>query len=145
MKISTKGKYAVQLMVDITLYNAGNCIALKDVSRRQNISVKYLEQVVGALTSSGFLKGARGPQGGYKLMPGMERSTVGDVLRAVEGSLYPVPESEGAGASDGSDGQRAVRAMWDGLYRVVTEYLDSITLEDLARESIDGEQDDYSI
>lgn len=145
MKISTKGKYAVQLMVDITLHNAGSCIALKDVSRRQNISVKYLEQVVGALTSGGFLKGARGPQGGYKLMPGMERSTVGDVLRAVEGNLYPVAAPDEMGAQEGNDGQQAVQAMWDGLYRVVTEYLDSITLEDLARESIDGEQDDYSI
>ena len=78
-------------------------------------------------------------------MPGMERSTVGYVLRAVEGSLYPVTAPDEMGTQESNNGQQAVRAMWDGLYHVVTEYLDSITLEDLARESIDGEQDDYSI
>lgn len=146
MKVSAKGKYAVQLMVDIVLHNTGSCVALKDVSRRQNVSVKYLEQVVGSLTSNGFLKGSRGPQGGYKLAPGVEKKTVGDILRAVEGGasqLSAWEEGEAYGLPD--DGGQAVNRMWAGLYELIDNYLDSITLEDIARESVESAQDDYSI
>lgn len=146
MKVSAKGKYAVQLMVDIVLHDSGSCVALKDVSRRQNVSVKYLEQVVGALTSNGFLKGSRGPQGGYKLMPGVEKKTVGDILRAVEGGASQF-SAQDRGEESGlfDDGGRAVNRMWVGLYEVIDNYLDGITLEDIARESVESAQDDYSI
>lgn len=146
MKISAKGKYAVQLMVDLVLHNTGSCIALKDVSRRQNISVKYLEQVVGSLTSNGFLKGSRGPQGGYKLAPGVEKKTVSDILRAVEGGANQLSAQEGDGEEKLSDdGGQAVNRMWARLYEVIDEYLSGITLEDIARESMESAQDDYCI
>ena len=146
MKVSAKGKYAVQLMVDIVLHNTGSCVALKDVSRRQNISVKYLEQVVGSLTACGFLKGSRGPQGGYRLMPGVEKKTVGDVLRAVEGGAGHLQAQEENGAERVfDDGGQAVNRMWANLYVVINNYLDSITLEDIAQESAGSAQDDFII
>ena len=95
MKFSTKSRYALRLMIDLTLHNNGDYIALKDISERQNISVKYLEQIVSVLAKSGMLKSVRGPQGGYKLAKDPSNYTAGDVLRITEGSLAPIPCLDG--------------------------------------------------
>ena len=90
MKISAKGRYALRFMADLALQDPTEFIALKDVSVRQGISVKYLEQIVSALSRAGFVRSIRGPQGGYRLARRPEEYTVGEILRAVEGSLAPV-------------------------------------------------------
>ncbi len=134
MVFSTKGRYALRLMVDLTLHNSGEYIALKDVSQRQNISVKYLEQIVPLLSKAGMLKSVRGPQGGYKLSKSPREYTAGDILRITEGSLSPVPCLENG--ADGCERRNECTTIdfWSGLYKAVTDYVDSVTLEDLAEK-----------
>ena len=95
MKISTKGRYALRLMLDLAMRDTGEYISLRDVSSRQEISAKYLEQIVTQLGRAGFVKSTRGPQGGYKLAKDPSEYTVGSILRLIEGSLAPVACLEG--------------------------------------------------
>ena len=90
MKISTKGRYALRLMIDVAEHSNGNYVSLKDIATRQELSTKYLEQIVGQLSKAGFLKSSRGAQGGYQLARSPEEYTVGDILRPLEGDLAPV-------------------------------------------------------
>lgn len=90
MKISTKGRYALMLMLDLATYNTGEAVRLKDVAKRQQISEKYLEQIISMLNKAGFVKSIRGPQGGYMLKHAPEQYTVGMILRQTEGNLSPV-------------------------------------------------------
>lgn len=91
MKISTKGRYALRMMVDLAEHQNGEYISLKDIAQRQEVSKKYLEQIVPILNKSGFLKTNRGYQGGYMLSKPPRQYTVGDILRLTEGDLAPVP------------------------------------------------------
>lgn len=91
MKISTKGRYALRMMVDLAEHQNGEYISLKDIAQRQEVSKKYLEQIVPILNKSGFLKTNRGYQGGYMLAKPPRQYTVGDILRLTEGDLAPVP------------------------------------------------------
>ena len=84
MKISTKGRYALMLMLDLATYNTGEAVRLKDVAKRQQISEKYLEQIISMLNKAGFVKSIRGPQGGYMLKHAPEQYTVGMILRQTE-------------------------------------------------------------
>ena len=90
MRISTKGRYALRLMLDLGTNCSGDPIRLKDVARRQGISEKYLEQIISVLNKAGFVRSIRGPQGGYVLSKRPEEYTVGMILRLTEGSLAPV-------------------------------------------------------
>jgi Rrf2 family protein len=90
MMISTKGRYALRMMLDMDLNNTGDPVRIKDIATRQEISDKYLEQIVSVLNKAGFVKSIRGPQGGYKLTKTPEQYTVGEILRLTEGSLAPV-------------------------------------------------------
>ncbi len=90
MKISTKGRYAVRVMLDLALNNSGECIKVKEIAGRQGISEKYLEQIIAVLHKAGYVKSVRGAQGGYRLAREPEAYTVGMVLRLTEGSLAPV-------------------------------------------------------
>ena len=90
MKISTRGRYALRMLLDISLHRSEGYIALKDISARQDISKKYLEQIIPVLNGAGFLKTSRGYQGGYSLAKEPSEIRVGDILRATEGSLNPV-------------------------------------------------------
>jgi Rrf2 family protein len=136
MKISTKGRYAIRLMIDIAVNSGGSNVTIKDISKRQNISVKYLEQIVSILCRSGFLKSSRGAHGGYKLTKRPEEYTVGDILRVTEGGLAPVSCLE----DEENRCERAQRCtslkLWSGLYKVINEYVDGITIADLAKEEV---------
>ena len=90
MKISTKGRYALRLMLDLALRDSGEPIRLKDVAHRQGISEKYLEQIISVLNKAGYVRSVRGPQGGYVLARAAEEYTAGMILRLTEGSLAPV-------------------------------------------------------
>lgn len=134
MKFSTKSRYALRLMIDLTLHNNGEYIALKDISERQNISIKYLEQIVSMLAKAGMLKSVRGPQGGYKLAKNPEEYTAGDILRITEGSLAPIPCLE----NDEIDCERYQKCstieFWQGYYKALNDYVDSVTVADLAEQ-----------
>lgn len=134
MKVSTKGRYALRLMIDLTLHDNGEYIALKDVSSRQNISVKYLEQIVSALSRAGLLKSVRGPQGGYKLSKRPGEITAGDVLRITEGSLSPIPCLENDNNVCEHYHECTTVDFWSGLYKTINDYVDSVSLEELAEK-----------
>ena len=132
MKISTKGRYALRLMVDLAEHKDNGFIALKDVAKRQNISKKYLEQIVPVLNGAGLLATNRGNRGGYKLAKEPKEYTVGDILRITEGSIAPVSclDSEVNPCERKNFCQTLY--VWEGLYKVVNEYLDGITVQDIA-------------
>lgn len=131
MKISTKGRYALRLMLDLAEQNTGNYTALKDVSARQNISVKYLEQIVTLLSRASFLRSSRGPQGGYKLAKSPAEYTIGSILRITEGNLAPVTCLEDDPNQCPRADECVTIAFWEGLQKVINEYVDATTLQDL--------------
>ena len=131
MKISTRGRYALRMLLDIAAHQGDGYIALKDISARQEISKKYLEQIIPVLNSAGFLKTSRGYQGGYLLAREPKEIRVGDVLRATEGGLDPVACMEDTPNACPRCAECLTLPVWEGLKRVVTEYLDGITLQDL--------------
>lgn len=131
MMVSTKGRYALRLMVDLALHDNGKFIALKDVSARQKISIKYLEQIVTPLNRAGLLKSGRGAQGGYRLTKSTTDYTVGEILRAIEGSFAPISCLEDEENQCENYDTCATIEFWEGLYKVVNEYLDGTTLYDL--------------
>ena len=131
MKISTKGRYAIRMLIDLSEHMNEGFIPLKDVSERQNISKKYLEQIVPLLNNGKLLRTERGAQGGYQIAKAPDTVTVADVLRLTEGSLAPVD-------CGGQNPVQCVRGsfcaalpVWQGLTQVIIEYLESITLQDI--------------
>lgn len=146
MKISTKGRYAVRVMLDLALNNTGECIKVKDIAARQGISEKYLEQIIAALSRAGFVTSVRGAQGGYRLSRAPEQYTVGMVLRVTEGSLAPVAcLDEGAEACERCDTCETLE-VWKALAEAIDNVVDNITIADLAdRRKKRLEALDYSI
>ena len=137
LKISTKGRYALRLMVDLAQNNNGEFISLKDVAGRQDVSMKYLEQIVSQLTRAGYLHSVRGPLGGYKLVREPAGYTVAEVLRVTEGNLAPVACLELERNLCARSENCLTLPVWEGLYRGIARYLESITLQDI----IDGKVD----
>lgn len=131
MMISTKGRYALRLMLDIALQGDEKPIRIKEIAQRQEISDKYLEQIVSVLNKAGFVKSIRGPQGGYRLARTPEKYTVGDILRLTEGSLAPVSCLE----FDENDCPRqqdcVTLELWTKLDEAVKSVIDHYTLADL--------------
>lgn len=139
MLISTKGRYALRVMVDLAECQSGGFIPLKEIAQRQNISEKYLESIIKLLVRAGMLSGLRGKGGGYKLTRAPERYTVGAVLRLTENTLAPVAcLEERAGECPNARECRTV-AMWQGLDQVIHDYLENITVADLMRQGPAGE------
>lgn len=130
MKISTKGRYALRLMLELANNTSGMPIRLRDAAHRQNISEKYLEQIISVLNKAGYVRSIRGPQGGYVLTKRPEEYTVGMILRQTEGSLAPVACAEQNGACEQED-CCATRVLWKKLNDAVNEVVDHVTLEEL--------------
>lgn len=145
MKISTKGRYALRMLLDLAEHKNDGFIALKDIAARQNISKKYLEQIVPVLNKSDILRTNRGFQGGYKLAKDPEKYTVGNILRLTEGGLAPVACLD----SEVNECDRAMECatlpVWQGLYKVICEYLDGITLQDILDNEHFRATNDYII
>ena len=131
MKISTKGRYALRLMIDLAIHNTGEPISLKDVARRQEISDKYLEQIISILNKAGYVKSIRGAQGGYMLKKDPKDYTVGMILRVTEGSLAPVECVEEGMAECERMNECATVLIWQKINEAVNNVVDNITLEDL--------------
>ncbi|MED9970609.1 MAG: Rrf2 family transcriptional regulator [Ruminococcus sp.] len=145
MKISTKGRYALRMLLDLAEHKNDGYIALKDIAARQNISKKYLEQIIPVLNKSNILRSNRGYQGGYKLTKSPDKYTVGDILRLTEGSLAPVAcLDHSPNECERSEGCITL-PIWKGLYKVITDYLDSITLQDILDNQKELYANDYVI
>lgn len=131
MKISTKGRYALRLMLDLAQHEEQDPVRLKDIAARQEISVKYLEQIISVLQKSGYVRSIRGPQGGYHLMKKPKDYTVGMILRQIEGDLAPVACLE-AGAQTCERSQDCVTLrLWRELNDAINGVVDQYTLQDL--------------
>lgn len=134
MKVSTKGRYAIRVMIDLALNDNGDYIPLKEVAQRQGITFKYLEQIIILLKRAGYLKSARGNGGGYRLSKTPDKYTIGDILRTTEGNLSPTICLE----DDKNMCPRSVECptlrFWTGLDKVISDYVDGITIKDLIDE-----------
>ena len=131
MKISTKGRYALRLMLDIAAHDSGEPVRIKDIASRQEISAKYLEQIVAILSKAGYVKSIRGPQGGYRLTRKPEEYPLGDILRLTEGSLAPVECLEGETNQCPRAGDCITLVFWKKLDKAIREVTEGYTLEDL--------------
>ena len=131
MRISTRGRYAVRLMLDLATNYTGKPIRLKDVAKRQEISDKYLEQIISILNKAGFVRSVRGPQGGYALQQTPDKYTIGMILRLKEGSLAPVECLDDNGAICEREENCVTQILWKKLDDAIKGVVDNITLEDL--------------
>lgn len=131
MKISTKGRYALRVMIDLAVNDRGDYVSLKDISNRQEVSLKYLEQIMAMLNKAGYVKSTRGNNGGYRLAKSPEEYKVGDILRKTEGDLAPIACVNGEEC--GKRENCKTFKFWQGLDNVINEYVDSKTLGDLIK------------
>ena len=131
MMVSTKGRYALRIMIDLDEHQGEGFIPLKETAARQDISEKYLESILKILVKHKFLEGLRGKGGGYRLTRSPEEYTVGSVLRLTEVSLAPVSCLEADAAACPRMSVCKTLPMWQGLNKLINEYLDKITLADL--------------
>lgn len=145
MKISTKGRYALRMLIDLAEHQNEGFIALKDIAERQNISKKYLEQIVPILNKSNMLLTNRGFQGGYKLARKPEQYKLGDILRYTEGDLAPVACLAQSANQCGRCEDCPTLPIWKGLYDVINNYLDGITLQDILDKQQNFGADNYVI
>lgn len=132
MKISTRGRYALRLMLDLAVHSTGEPVSLKDIARRQQISEKYLEQIISMLNKAGFVRSIRGAQGGYLLKKESSEYTVGEILRLTEGDLAPV---DCVGKESGACGRKqecVTIRVWEQINQAVNQVIDNITLADMA-------------
>ena len=145
MKVSTKGRYALRMLLDLAENKEEGFVSLKSIAERQNISKQYLEQIVTLLNTSTILRANRGRQGGYMLAKEPSQYTVGQILRITEGSLAPI-----ACLEDEVNLCERVEAcktlpMWHGLNKVISDYLDSVTLQDMLEQHQEQGADSYTI
>lgn len=130
MTISTKGRYALRIMMDLGNH-MGETIKLKDIAARQGISEKYMEQIIAVLNKAGYVRSTRGAQGGYQLVKNPQIYSVGMILRLTEGSLAPVEcLAENALPCD-RNGQCATVELYRRVYDAINQVVDNMTLQDL--------------
>lgn len=134
MLVSTKGRYALRVMLELAQFEPGRAVPLPLIAERQGISEKYLESIVSVLVKAGLVEGLRGKGGGYRLKRALKEYSVGEILRLTEGSLAPVSCLEGMV----NDCPRAAACqtlpMWETLDKLINDYLNSVSLEDLLRQ-----------
>lgn len=138
MLVTTKGRYALQVMIDLAEHYSGKCIPVKDIAGRQELSIKYLEQIMPVLTKGDLVFGVHGKNGGYRLKRPPEKYSVGEILRVAEGDLVPISSmKDGTAAPD----DRTLK-MWQDFYKLTNDYFDSISIASLI---CSGEDYDYVI
>ena len=143
MIVSTKGRYALRVMIDLSEHQSEKYVPLKEIAARQEISEKYLENILKVLVQNGFLEGLRGKGGGYRLTRSPDQYTVGEILMLTEGSLAPVSCLTPSAAPCSRMANCRTYEMWKGLNDLISNYFDNITLADLARPDQAG--NDYVI
>ncbi len=143
MLISTKGRYALRVLIDLAEHQGGEYIPLKEIARRQEISEKYLESIIKLLVKAQLLSGLRGKGGGYKLTRSPDQYTVYSVLLLTEDSLAPVACLEEWADPCARAAECRTLALWQGLDKVIRDYLSGVTIADLAQRGSNG--DNYVI
>lgn len=131
MKISTKGRYALRIMTDLAIRYGDRYVSLKEVSERQEISMKYLEAIVSLLNKAGFVESARGKAGGYRLAKKPAECVIADILIVTEGSIAPIACLDDAENQCPRAGKCLTLPMWKGLDKVIYDYLSNYTIADL--------------
>lgn len=141
MKITTKGRYALRLMIDLAMDDTDQYITIKSISERQSVSGKYLEQIISVLSRSGLVKSIRGSQGGYKLSKHAGEYTVGTILRTIEGSLAPVSCMDDDPNECPRNRKCAALEVWEQLDEAIKNVIDNLTLQDLVerQKTLDNE------
>lgn len=133
MMISTRGRYALRVMIDLAVNDCGESVPLRDIAARQGISLKYLEQIIAVLHKAGFLTSQRGSSGGYRLARAPEDCTARDILTAAEGTLAPIPCLDEGDCT--RSGACAALPFWKDYYRTVSDFTGGVTLRDLAEQA----------
>ena len=139
MLVTTRERYALLVMIDLAEHNDGKCIPIRDIARRQELSPKYLEQILPLLSKNNLVYGVHEKNGGYRLIRQPEKYKVGEILRVAEGNLAPV-----SCLNDDSICKKGSRPMkmWSDFYKLTNDYFDSITIADLMEN---GSEYDYVI
>jgi Rrf2 family protein len=145
LKISTKGKYALQMLLDLAENKNDGFIALKEIAKRQNISKQYLEQIIAIINNSKILRANRGKMGGYMLAKEPSEITVGHILRVTEGSISSITCLENDVNHCKMAGTCKTLYMWKEFNKVIADYLDSVTLQDILNKHQDQYFYDYVI
>ena len=138
MKISTRGRYALRVMIDLAEHYSGSYIRLKDIVERQEISQKYLEGIMTDLSKAGLVEGQHGKGGGYKLNRAPADYSVGEILRITEGDLAPITCLEKDAGYCARAQECRTLPMWRDLYKLINDYLDGVSLADLMRDDKGG-------
>ena len=136
MIISTRGRYALRVMLDLAENGTGEYIAMKKIAERQGISLKYLERILPVLTQNGIVEGIQGKGGGYRLTRKPEEYKIGDILRLTEGDLAPVSCLQCGAKPCERRGECRTLPMWTKLHSMIGDYLDSVLLSDLMKKEI---------
>lgn len=144
MTISTKGRYALRIMLDLAGH-IGETIKLKDIASRQEISEKYMEQIIAVLNKAGYVRSTRGAQGGYQLVKAPKDYTVGMILRLTEGSLVPVECLAEYALPCEREGKCATVEVYRRIYEAVNNVIDTMTLQDLVDIEHEKSADNYVI
>ena len=134
MMISTKGRYALTVMIDLAENGGERYVPLKDIAARQNISQKYLESIMSALSKAGYVDALHGKGGGYKLNRGADEYTVGEIIKLTESSIAPVPCLEDGAEKCEKEGECPTCPVWQRLYEIIDDYLESVKLSDLMKK-----------
>lgn len=140
--ISTRGRYALRVLIDLAEHNNQGFIPMKEIAERQGISLKYLGQIIPVLSKNGFVEGVHGKGGGYKLIKAPGECRIGDILRLTEGDLAPVACLECGAKPCERAFECRTYPMWTEFYRIVNDYFDGITLADVMKIDM---SDNYSI
>ena len=135
MLISTKGRYALRVMLELAQGEPGECMPLPVIAQRQGISEKYLESIIAVLARAGLVEGQRGKGGGYRLSRELKDYSVGEIVRLTEGSLAPVSCLEGENTCPRADKCLSL-PVWEKLDTLINDYLDSVSLADLLAEDV---------
>lgn len=131
MMISTKGRYALRVMIDLAEQQRAEYVPLKEIAARQEISQKYLESIMVILSKNNFIEALHGKGGGYRLNREPKDYKVGDILRLTEGTLVPVACLDDGAKPCEKTAECRMLPVWENLYKVINDYLDSVTLADL--------------
>ena len=144
MRISSRGRYGLRALIDLASHSGEKCISVGSIAQRQGISEHYLEQLMAQLNKAGFVKSVRGLYGGYKLNKPAHEITVAEILRSLEGPMYPIEclSDSDAGLCGSSDCKGCVtRPVWEKLYDSMNEVLESYTLSDLIEKPVNIDED----
>lgn len=134
MKISSRGRYALRVIIDLAENSNGEYIPLKDIALRQGISQKYIESIMSALSKAGKVEGVHGKGGGYKLVKDASEYSVGEILKVTEGDLAPITCLEENAAPCDRSNECRTRNMWKKLHEIIMDYFENVKLSDLAQK-----------